>query len=255
MAPQFRAEAAIIAVFCLVCTSLAVLVPWMYGLSRLAALSHEPDRRFAPENAAFIASGRTIDLVIIGDSRVARWTPVADAMETVLLRGIGGETTAQTSRRLVDDAIALKPRSVLILAGINDLVSASYMRPAQRAATVAATARRLGEMADRVAAAGQCTIVATVPPPSQPDVLRRLVWQAHIPKDMATLNAKLRAMASPNMQILDLAALLPVDDQGYLKASHAADTLHLNESAYRLLNRLLNQRWPAMPRPGVCLDN
>lgn len=213
---------------------------WLYGQNKIAALSREPDRRFAAANSHLLASRQQVSWVIIGDSRVARWAPAPEGVGNVVLRGVGGETTAQARARLVEDAIALRPRAILVLAGINDLVAASYMAAERRSKVVDEAMTRLREMAKQIAAAGQCAKIATVLPPARPGPLRRLVWRPQVVADVAALNERLRAMRSSAFHVLDLAGALPVDAEGYLLTNHSEDALHVNAAAYALLNQVLS---------------
>lgn len=229
-----------------------MVAPWLYGRSKIAALARPPDPRYASDNAQWLSKREPIDLVIIGDSRVAQWTPRPDSLRTVLLRGVGGETTVQTRQRLRTDALALQPRAVLILVGVNDLVAASHMSPRQRAVTRDAAADRLRDMAAEIAATGRCAIIATVPPPARPDLMRRWLWGEAVEQDVRKLNERLRTMAGPYVAILDLARLLPVKPDGYLDPSHAADTLHLNVRAYGAINDALRTEMASMGSVGRC---
>ena len=67
-------------------------------------------------------------MIFIGDSRIARWpTAALDDRWEVVNRGIAGETAAQLKQRFAADALALKPDSLVIETGINDLVAASFL--------------------------------------------------------------------------------------------------------------------------------
>lgn len=232
---------------CLACSAVAAVVGLagivhLYGRGKIAALSRAPDLRFAASNVRVLQSAQSLALVIIGDSRAARWEPLPDGVGPVLVRGVGGETTVQTQARLAADAVALKPRFVLVLAGVNDLVAASYMPAELGAKIVEETAQRLKSMAEQIGAAGQCALIATIPPFARPSALRRLVWRSRAVADVAALNARLRSMASPTFAVLDLATSLPVDAESHLLASHAVDALHLNDVAYSIFNRVLRER-------------
>jgi len=79
--------------------------------------------RYAQENAVIAASRRSVDAVFIGDSITQMW-PFASAGlfgESVVSRGIGGQVTPQILLRFYADVVALKPKVVHILAGINDV--------------------------------------------------------------------------------------------------------------------------------------
>lgn len=66
---------------------------------------------------------RPVRAVLIGDSITEAW-PLADSAlftDGIVGRGISGQTSPQILVRMMPDAIALRPRAVHILCGINDI--------------------------------------------------------------------------------------------------------------------------------------
>ena len=64
------------------------------------------------------------DAVFMGDSITEGWSvflPDFFSNNNFINRGIGGQTTSQMLIRFRQDVINLKPKSVVILAGINDI--------------------------------------------------------------------------------------------------------------------------------------
>ena len=119
-----------IGVFALVAIALsaAVALRASWIKTKIAALSSPPSTHYVEENSGLSPKGQRLRVVLIGDSRIARWptSAIGDEFE-VINRGIGGETVAQMARRFDRDAIALEPDVVLIESGMNDLVAASFM--------------------------------------------------------------------------------------------------------------------------------
>ncbi len=74
-------------------------------------------------NAALIASGTRPRVVVIGDSIAGRWQEQDGGFFTggIVNRGIGGQTSGQMLLRFQQDVIALRPRAVHIVAGLNDI--------------------------------------------------------------------------------------------------------------------------------------
>lgn len=180
-----------------------------------------------------------MDLIIIGDSRAAQWSPLPVSRNgLVLALGVGGETTAQTLPRLSSDALPLRPRRILAMTGVNDLVAASYMPEQERRAVIAAALRRMAEMGRRCAEAGVSFQAATVVAPGRPHLIRMLVWRKVTAALVAEFNHGLRALAG--LSILDAASALGAEADGSLPDRWRADTLHLNAAAYRRLNEELS---------------
>lgn len=79
--------------------------------------------RYETDNAAIVASGLRPDLVFMGDSLTEVW-PLADAdlfSPGRVCRGIAGQTSPQMLLRFQPDVVALRPRAVHLLAGLNDI--------------------------------------------------------------------------------------------------------------------------------------
>jgi lysophospholipase L1-like esterase len=181
-------------------------------------------------------------ILVIGDSRIARWQPRPDAPGRHLhFAGLGGETTGQLRRRMVRDLTSLAPEKVIIAAGINDLVAAS-LNPAHAAVVVAGVVDNLEAISDAVRARGGEVILLTILRPAPPDPLRRVfAWSDSLPALVASTNDRLRALDAPEqgVRVLDVDALIGGDPVRPLPGEFAADTLHLTSTAYDRLNILL----------------
>jgi lysophospholipase L1-like esterase len=81
--------------------------------------------KYAAENAALPApSSKEKRIVFMGNSITEGWQWVGSSFfsnPAYINRGIGGQTTPQMLLRFRHDVIALKPKVVVILAGINDI--------------------------------------------------------------------------------------------------------------------------------------
>jgi lysophospholipase L1-like esterase len=83
--------------------------------------------RFREENAALLAAGEAVDVVMLGDSLTEGWGPGdpplfdASSKPRVLNRGISGQTSPQMLLRFMADVVALRPRGVQLFAGTNDV--------------------------------------------------------------------------------------------------------------------------------------
>ena len=77
--------------------------------------------RYAPANAALTKAPKA---VFLGDSITdnwGKWDPEFFTSHNFAARGIGGQTTSEMLVRMRQDVIALKPKYMVLLAGINDL--------------------------------------------------------------------------------------------------------------------------------------
>jgi hypothetical protein len=78
--------------------------------------------RYAAEYEQVKATGIRPLAIFLGDSIIENWKLSDPALfsATVLDRGIGGQTTPQILLRFYPDVVALCPRVVHIMAGVND---------------------------------------------------------------------------------------------------------------------------------------
>ena len=207
----------------------------------LAALGPDPARTGLvvpdwPEDARRV--------VFAGDSRIARW-PLPDAPEGVAFanRGVGGETSAQLLARF-DDLMTRTTPDVLVLSiGINDLVAAS-LDPGLSEQIKSGLERHLNSLISNTKNSSYNLIMTTILHPADPGILRRYTaWSDDIHAEVAAVNRAILALADPpDVQVLDLNAVLDVPEGGPLAAEYAADALHPNARAYaRLSAALLNE--------------
>ena len=104
-----------IAVLAAIGLSAALVVRAAWIRNKISALSSPPSADYADANRKLHPKGQKLRLVLIGDSRIARWSISATGERVeVINRGIGGETSMQMARRFERDAIALKPDVIVI---------------------------------------------------------------------------------------------------------------------------------------------
>lgn len=209
---------------------------------KIAALTAPPTFRFSAANAALSAKVEAGRVVLIGDSSVARWPSEAlpDRWRFVN-RGVGGETTGQVAGRFDVDALALAPDAIVISAGLNDLVATEFLPPAERRSAIDKAFETLVDLSRRGAGRGARVFVATLVPPSRPDLLRLPVWREGVRDSVAELNGRARAFAARGgVSLVDFAAALGSDDRRTPDAFRA-DTLHLNAAGYRKLAEALER--------------
>ena len=184
------------------------------------------------------------DVLLIGDSRIARWLPALQlpAGFRVLNRGRGGETLAALTRRFERDALRCHPRAIVLQSGVNDLVAASFMDADQSAAVVSATVDRIETLARQAAAAGVPMLAMSILPPGRPTLAYRVEGVERLVRSVAEVNAALaRVPWPPGVRLLDARELLCGEGGRTVRREFQDDTLHLNDAAYAALNRLLLQ--------------
>ncbi|GAB4115406.1 MAG: hypothetical protein OHK0050_20610 [Roseiflexaceae bacterium] len=182
----------------------------------------------------------TTTVVFVGDSRAAEWVAPDDlAGYRFLNRGIGSQTSVQVLGRYAAHVAPLRPDIVVIQVGFNDLKTMPL--------GIADPATLEQECYERIAAlvqaaqADQATVILTTIMPIGPIPLeRQLYWSPAIDAARERINAKLLALAGPEVIVLDTQAIL-ADATGQLRAEYTRDEVHLNPAGYTALNQALRQ--------------
>jgi lysophospholipase L1-like esterase len=193
------------------------------------------------------AEGARPRLYLIGDSGMSRWPPgLIDANWDVVNCGMGGETTAYLVRRIDNFDFVRSKDVVLIAAGVNDLVAASFVDPASADKAIEQTSQHLSELAQAAGARGRLVLLATLVPPSRPSLIRLPVWKESLRDFVARVNEKTRTTGrNGKIAIVDFAAALETNDRRTPDAFRH-DTLHLNASGYARLAETLNKALPPL---------
>jgi lysophospholipase L1-like esterase len=223
----------------LICVGYVKRANWIED--KIATLSAPASLVHAADNAKLPPKGAKPRIVLIGDSRIAQWPTAAMAGQwEIINRGIGGETVAQLVQRFDADAIALDPDVIVIEAGVNDLVAATFMDDAEKQRVARSVSEGLRQMASKAATARRRVIVATIIPPAKPDFFRRPVWNERLRDLVAGVNADLKNARLPDgASLIDLLPVLQAEDQTKVPDEYRLDTLHLNEAGYRRLTEAL----------------
>ncbi len=165
-------------------------------------------------------------VVFMGDSITIGWhLDQSFPGKPYINRGISGQTTPQMVLRFHQDVIALKPKVVIILAGINDI--AGNTGPM----TVEQTEDNLAAMAEMATANHIKVVLCAVLPafdfPWRPG-------QTPIPSELA-VNAWLKAYAAANgHQFVDYYTAMK-DERGGLPASLSHDGVHPLPAGYAVM--------------------
>jgi lysophospholipase L1-like esterase len=184
---------------------------------------------FQADNARLHAAGARPKVVMIGDSITEYWRqkdPTFFGPETledaVVSRGIAGQTSAQVLLRFEQDAVALRPRAVHILVGLNDIAgNTGLTSPAEFQANIRA-------MVTLAKAEGIVVVLASLPP------AREFYWRKGIDPQprVAELNRWLRRFAGEQgVAFADYHAVL-ADDQGRVQPRFSDDGVHPTRAAY-----------------------
>jgi lysophospholipase L1-like esterase len=241
-------------VFAVIALSAVIMIRTSWIRTKIAALSSPPSADYTDDNRRLPPKGRKFRVVLIGDSRIARW-PTAGMNDRLELinRGIGGETLAQMAHRFHRDAVALEPDVIAIQSGVNDLVAATFMDDVAGHAVIRQTAPTLLRLAQEGAASGALVLLTTIIPAARPELLRLPVWNESLRAAVAEVNGQLRHSVLPDhVNLLDLADALAGGDHR-LPDKFRLDALHLNQAGYKQLNGLLLQSVPGT-YPGALED-
>ena len=167
-------------------------------------------------------------VVFIGNSITEGWTqyfPTMFAGKPYINRGIGGQTTPQMLIRFRQDVIALKPKVVVILAGINDI--AGNTGPS----TLEMIEDNLASMTELAQSHGIRVVLSSVLPAID------FPWRPGLepaPKVIA-LNKWIKDYAAKRGAIyLDYHSAM-ADANGGMRAGLASDGVHPTEVGYRVM--------------------
>jgi lysophospholipase L1-like esterase len=180
--------------------------------------------RYRDDNAKLIASGAKVDTVFLGDSITEGWVRADPEFFSKgnVGRGISAQTTPQLLVRMHADVIALKPRTVHIMAGTNDIAHNTGPMTAQE------SQNNLMAMCEIARAHKLRVVLGSVPPAS------KYWWQPEAaPKPEAlALNQWMRGYAKQTgAKYADYAAAL-TDASGNVKLDLAKDEVHPTPSGY-----------------------
>lgn len=180
--------------------------------------------RYAAENAAVQAGGIRPRVVFLGDSITENWKLGDPSLFSAASqnRGIGGQTTPQILLRFYQDVVALRPRAVHIMAGVNDIMGNTG--PTSDVAIV----NNIRAMID-IAKANNIRVVLAGIAPSKAFIARP---DFDLSPRIAAVNSQLvRLAAERRVTWVDYAPSLG-DGQGGLKDTLGNDGLHPNRDGY-----------------------
>ncbi|MDQ8027340.1 MAG: GDSL-type esterase/lipase family protein [Brevundimonas sp.] len=184
---------------------------------------------YREENAAL--AGQKTDVVFMGDSITEMWRIAQPELFTdgIVNRGISGQTSAQMLVRFTPDVIALKPRVVHLMCGVNDVAGNTGPTTPQDLLNA------INAMVDLAQAHGIEVILGTLTP------VTGLPWAPAVqdPRGrVVAMNAEVRALAARrDMALADYFAVL-ADDGNALKSELTRDGVHPTGQGYREMRPL-----------------
>lgn len=186
---------------------------------------------YAPANAALPAPKQGEQRVVfLGDSITDRWNLAASFPgKPYVNRGIGSQVTAQMLLRFHQDVIALKPKVVVILAGINDVQGFLQQEsPEQIEANWEA-------MADLAEAHHIKVVFGSILPVNDYTEAAKDVVKERKPEELVALNSWLRTFcAARGYGFADYHAAL-VDRNGLMAAAYTQDGVHPLDNGYAVM--------------------
>lgn len=167
-------------------------------------------------------------VVFLGDSITDGWR-LAEAFpgKPYVNRGISGQTTAQMLVRLFPDVLSLKPATLVILAGTNDI---SRNTGPQTLEMIGQNFQAITELAQLH---GIKVVLCSLLPVS--DYTPRMQTERRPPADILKLNAWLKEYAARANAVYADYYAATVDEKGFLKEGTSADGLHPNAKGYQLM--------------------
>lgn len=234
----------------LLCGFIGVFVGLTIG--GLRELRNTAELRADPLGTAVLAPALEASdspVLLLGDSRVADWSPrptiggiEADAI------GLPGLTAAQLAAAVSARPPGLTGRTVLVQVGVNDLKALGYTdrSPDEVLGALRANLRTIHEA---LAAQGARPVVLTIVPPGPVPFSRRFIWTELIDRSVAGINRELaEGSIVPASAVIDLRDLVGAEDG--LLPEFAAGALELTPEGYQLISDRLAERLATPPASG-----
>lgn len=206
--------------------------PWLgpFRATLVPSLMQDFGERYlyAPANASLPAPKPGEQRVVfLGDSITDRWNLATSfPAKPYINRGIGSQVTVQMLLRFHQDVVALEPKVVVILAGVNDVQGFLQQETPQQ---IEANWEAMADLAD---AHGIKVVFGSLLPVNNYTDAAKDVVKERKPEELRALNAWLRAFcARRGHGYADYAAAL-VDSSGLMAAAYTRDGVHPLDNGY-----------------------
>jgi lysophospholipase L1-like esterase len=200
-----------------------------------ASPAHAPERApyWRERTSLFHNFGRQADVVMVGDSLTdgAEWSEIFPN-QLIVNRGIDNDTTEGVLERL-DDILALKPKAVFVMIGINDFTDVS-----RSADSVFLTYHSIVSRLER---SGTRVVVQSTLPCNE----AKGAWKScsTINSRIRQLNSRLKTLTSRRVSYVDLLPAL-AGSTG-LRDELTYDGVHLNGQGYQLWKNAIARFMPS----------
>lgn len=188
-------------------------------------------RTFARDRERPRLPGTGLVVVVYGDSRAAVWPMPSLAGVTIVNRGIGGQSTEQLVARYAVDVAPLRPTTLVVQAGVNDLTTLPLL-PDQRADIIRRCKANLARLVQLARADSADVVLTTIFPRGRS---RWFARNSEIDAAIADVNAFITSLHHDRVFIVDTTPML-ADAAGYVRPLLAADELHLNDAGYAAIS-------------------
>ena len=178
--------------------------------------------------------GDTQRVILFGDSRVADWPAPKIPGYEFYNRGVGGQTSAQTSQRFNFHLSDLDPDIVVIQVGVNDLKAIPLM-PEERNVIIDLCRSNIRQMVEDAQALGATVIVSTILPVGDVPLIRQPVWSEDVAQAIYEVNGYIDSLKDDRVFVFDGFSAI-ADEQGRMPGDYRKDELHLNAQGYAALN-------------------
>jgi len=212
---------------------LVLLLCGLTAYGQVNAVDFANFKKYESQNKALMNESKTSNrTVLMGDSITEGWiNSDADffAQNQLIDRGISGQTTAQMLLRFRNDVIDLKPKTVVILAGINDIAENTG------AISVEQIFSNIKSMCDLARANQIKVVLCTVLPAAQ------FPWRPQINpiEKVLAINEMIRNYArQEKISLVDYFTAMK-DAQNGLPKIYSEDGVHPNKEGYEVMKNLL----------------
>lgn len=193
---------------------------------------------YPPQANQQIASDARKKVLFFGDSRAYEWPAPADLSQFQFVnRGIGSQTSVQVAARFDEHVKPLRPQIIVVQVGINDLKTIPLF-PNQKESIIANCKANIKQIVSQSRTLGATVILSTIIPFGQIPLERRPFWSDEVAEAIEEVNAFIYSLSEEKVILFDTVPVL-TDEKGIVRKEYSRDFLHLNETAYRALNREL----------------